>query len=102
MNTTGTIVVVGAVGLAVFLLMRSQQQQQLALAAGMPPPGGGAAAGGGIGGMANRLFTQWKSDPLGIEQHKDTLKTAYNVGSTAVSGVKNVASDVVGFIGGLF
>ena len=105
MNTTGTILLVGGVGLAVFLYMRSQQQQQIAVAAAAaaPAPGSGApAAGGGISGLGSRLFNQWKQDPLGIANTKAIIGTGTGVVKTAAKQVASVATDIVGGLRSIF
>jgi hypothetical protein len=103
-TTTATVVIVGAVGVGIFLYMRSQQQQTAAAAAGAAAVMGAGAqpTGGGIGGLSSRLWTQFKSDPLGIEQHKATLRTVSNIGQKAASGVAGVATDIIGGIKGIF
>ena len=101
-GSTVALLVLG-VGGAVFLYMRSQTAQQQQLTAAQIAAGAGVPAqGGGVQGFAGRMWEKWKSDPLGIEQHKDTAKTVYNVGKQAVSGVVGVVSDVGSFIKGIF
>jgi hypothetical protein len=101
-GTTVALLVLG-VGGAVFLFMRSQTAQQQQLTAAQIAAGAGVpASGGGVQGTAQRLWEQWKSDPLGIQQHKETVKTIYNVGKTAVNGVVGVVGDVGSFIKGIF
>ncbi len=106
MNTTGTILLVGGVGLAVFLYMRSQQAQQVAVAAAAAAPamgtGGAAPAGGGISGLGSRLFNQWKQDPLGIANTKAIIGTGAGVAKTAVKQVAGLATDIVGGLKGIF
>jgi hypothetical protein len=102
-TTTGTVVIVGAVGVGIFLYMRSQQQQQVATAAAAAAVASAAPpSGGGIGGFSSRIWNQFKSDPLGIEQHKATFRTVSNIGQNAAKGVAGVATDIIGGIKGIF
>jgi len=80
------------VGAAGFLLWRGHQQQQIALAQTQAANAGGVpASGGGAAGLANRLWSQWKSDPLGIQNTKALVS---GVGGVAVTGIKQVGSVV--------
>ncbi len=110
MTTTGTVLLVGGVGVAVFLYMRSQQQQTAAVVAAAVAPGMGAggvagapaASGGGVGNLAGRLYAQWKQDPLGIANAKSVIGTGVGVAKTAVSQVAHLGTDIVGGIKSIF
>lgn len=106
MSTTGTILIVGGVGVAVFLYMRSQQQQQAAVAAAaMAPtfaPAAGGGGGGGVGGLAQRAFAQWRQDPLGVANTKAALGAGVGVLKAGVKEVAHLPTDIVGAIKSIF
>lgn len=108
MNTTGTIIVVGAVGVAVVLYLRSQQQQSGALGAAQQQQqaaaaaAGGGGGGGGITGFAQGLWTQWKGDPLGIQNTKAAISTVGSVVKTGVQQIASLPSDIIGGIRSIF
>ncbi len=100
MSTGTAIVIVAGIGGALFLYFRSQQQQQAAIAAANAAQGAGQ--GGGIGGLANRLFQNFKADPLGIHNAEAVLGTGASIAKGAASGVAGVVSSIGGTIRGLF
>lgn len=104
MSTTGTVLLVGGVGAAVFLYMRSQQKQQAAVTAAAltasPSPGGGS--GGGIGGLASRAFAQFRQDPLGIANTKAALGAGVGVVKAGISEVAHLPTDIIGGLRSIF
>lgn len=107
MSGTATAVLVGGVGLAAFLYFRSQQTQAAALGVtGVAPvtslPGPVTGGGGGVQGLGSRLWTQWKGDPLGIQNTKAALGTAGSVVKTGAKDVGHLATSIVGGIRSIF
>lgn len=105
--STGTTVAIGVgivgLGAAAFLLWRGSAQQQMALSQTQAANAGAVpASGGGAAGLANRLWSNWKSDPLGIKQTEATVKGAVGVVGSAVSSIGSGVSDVFHSIGSIF
>jgi hypothetical protein len=101
MSTTATVLLVAGVGGAAFLYFRSQQQQSSLLAAAVAG-GGTAPAGGGVGGLAQRVFNQWKADPLGVKNTQAAISTVTGVVKSGASEVGSVVHSIGSAIGGLF
>jgi hypothetical protein len=72
------------------------------MGAGGAPAGAAPAGGGGVGGLASRVFNQWKQDPIGIANTKAIVGTGIGVAKTAVNQVAHLGTDIIGGIKSIF
>jgi hypothetical protein len=101
----GALIALGVVGVgtAAYLIWRGHSQQQIQRAGAQAAAVGATpATGGGVSGLAGRLFSQWKADPLGIQQTKSTISGVVGVAGNAVSSVGSAVSGIFSGIGSIF
>lgn len=95
MKTALIVLAVAGIGGAAYLFWRGRSQQTIQLATAQAATVGATpASGGGVSGLAGRLFGQWKSDPLGVQNTKALVGGVVGVGKSAVTSVGSAVSSV--------